>query len=200
MFDDERSSGGGTVFRDVIMLALLGFVAMVVWMLPHLNPPQDDDQTKPPGNLIAYVTWKPGPIDVDLWLTGPGEEKPVGYSRKSGVLWDLLRDDLGTRNDDTPMNFENAYTRGIVPGEYALNVHCYDCPKGQLPIVVTLELSLKKPGSDGKGSIKRLLVTKVTLHEENQERVLVRFRLTKDGSIVKGSVSRVFEKMRSSDS
>ena len=30
---------GDTVFRDVIMLALAGFVAMVILLLPHLNPP-----------------------------------------------------------------------------------------------------------------------------------------------------------------
>ena len=31
----------GTVFRDVIMLALLGFVTIVVLLLPHLNPAPD---------------------------------------------------------------------------------------------------------------------------------------------------------------
>ncbi len=35
-FDDDE---GGTVFRDVIMLALAGFVAMVILLLPHIQPP-----------------------------------------------------------------------------------------------------------------------------------------------------------------
>ena len=35
-FDDNDD---GTVFRDVIMLALLGFVTIVILLLPHLHPP-----------------------------------------------------------------------------------------------------------------------------------------------------------------
>jgi hypothetical protein len=30
----------GTVFRDFTLLMVLGFVAMVVWLLPHINPPE----------------------------------------------------------------------------------------------------------------------------------------------------------------
>ncbi|MEM7026408.1 MAG: hypothetical protein AAF637_28100, partial [Pseudomonadota bacterium] len=50
---------GGTVFRDVIMLALAGFVAMVILLLPHLNPPGKaaEHTTEPPGNVIVEVRW-----------------------------------------------------------------------------------------------------------------------------------------------
>lgn len=195
MENDPGSSG--TFFRDMLMLALMGFLAMVIMMLPHLNPPKQRDSSQPPGNLIAYITWKPGNIDVDMWLTGPGEPKPVGYSRKNGVIWDLLRDDVGTSDDKTGLNFENAYTRGLVPGEYVINVHCYRC-REHVPVRVVLELSVKKPGSD---VIKKIYVGTITLHEENQELTMVRFILKADGSIRPGSVDTVFlGKMRSSDS
>jgi hypothetical protein len=35
---EQEEDEAGTVFRDVIMLALAGFVAMVILLLPHLNP------------------------------------------------------------------------------------------------------------------------------------------------------------------
>jgi hypothetical protein len=100
----------GTVFRDFSMLMVLGFVAMVVWLLPHVNPPADSSEADPPGNVIVAITWPEGDTDIDLWVTGPGEIRPVGYSNKGGVLFNLLRDDLGHMPDATPLNYENAYS------------------------------------------------------------------------------------------
>ena len=44
-FDGEDDA---TVFRDVILLALLGFMVIVVLLLPHLNPPTVAEETAPP--------------------------------------------------------------------------------------------------------------------------------------------------------
>ncbi len=76
--DDD--DGGATVFRDVIMLALCGFVAIVILLLPHLNPPAKAVEAPPPGNVIVELRW-PNEInaDVDLWVEAPGDV-PVGYS------------------------------------------------------------------------------------------------------------------------
>jgi hypothetical protein len=72
-FDGDES---GTVFRDVIMLALAGFIAMVLLLLPHLNPPGEaaEENTQPPGNVIVEVRW-PDELDsdVDLWVQAPGD-------------------------------------------------------------------------------------------------------------------------------
>ena len=37
--DPLEDDTGGTVFRDVIMLVLAGFVVIVLLLLPHINPP-----------------------------------------------------------------------------------------------------------------------------------------------------------------
>ena len=77
--DSIEDADDGTVFRDVVLLALLGFVTIVILLLPHLNPPTlADEPTPPPGNLIVEVQW-PDRIDadVDLWVEAPGE-RPVG--------------------------------------------------------------------------------------------------------------------------
>ena len=63
-----------TVFRDVILLALIGFVAMVVMLLPHLQPPQEEqEEAKAPGNVMVEMHWPNDmPYDVDLWVKAAG--------------------------------------------------------------------------------------------------------------------------------
>src|SRR5919106_1376987 len=131
-----EADDGDTVFRDVIMLALAGFVAMVILLLPHLNPPGEtaEETTQPPGNVIVEVRWPDGlDSDVDLWVEAPGDI-PVGYSNKGGAIFNLLRDDLGQRADATDLNYEVTYSRGIPPGEYTINVHLYRNAGAVLPI------------------------------------------------------------------
>lgn len=182
----------GTIFRDLVMLMVLGFVAMVVWMLPWLNPVAKDANTDPPGNVIVHITWPPGNVDVDLWVYGPGEAAPVGYSNKGGLLWNLLRDDLGTL-DATPLNYENAYTRGIIAGEYTINVHCYRC--AVFPVPVDIEVSLSSDTS-GKTVLKPIATTRVDLAFNGEEVTALRFRLTGDGELVPGSVNHIFKPLR----
>lgn len=183
-------------FRDMLFIMLFGFVFLVVAMLPHLNPPADEDNAEPPGNVIAAITWPAGDTDVDLWVTGPGEIVPVGYSNKGGLLWNLLRDDLGAAPDATGLNYENAYTRGITPGEYIINVHCYRCPVMPVPVVV--EISVKGDGP-GKKAMKIIATTTVQLESLGEELTALRFELTKDGTLVPGTMNHVFQGLRSAD-
>ena len=186
---------GGTVFRDVIMLALAGFVAMVLLLLPHLNPPGEaaKENTQPPGNVIVEVRW-PDELDsdVDLWVEAPGDV-PVGYSNKGGVIFNLLRDDLGKRADATGMNYEVSYSRGIPAGEYTVNVHLYRNPAGVFPIPVTVVTSVKK---SSKESARQLLASNIELVREGEELTVYRFRLSEDGDLVPGSVHSLQRKLR----
>ena len=140
-FDD---GGDGTVFRDVIMLALLGFVTIVVLLLPHLNPPTlADAEVIAPGNVIVEVRWADGlNADVDLWVQAPGDP-PVGYSNKGGRIFNLLRDDLGGSGDETDLNYEVAFTRGIPSGDYTINLHLYRNPSGQFPVEAEISVSVR---------------------------------------------------------
>ena len=186
----------GTVFRDVIMLALAGFVAMVILLLPHINPPGKaaQENTQPPGNVIVEVRW-PDELDcdVDLWVEAPGDI-PVGYSNKGGVIFNLLRDDLGRRADATGMNYEVSYSRGIVAGEYTVNVHLYRNAAGVFPIPVTVVTSVKK---SAKESARQVLAGNIELGREGQELTVYRFKLSEDGDLVPGSVHSVQRNLRS---
>ena len=182
-------------FQDMLMIMLLGFVFMIIAMVPHLNPPATEDNTEPPGNVIVHITWPKGNTDVDLWVTGPGELVPVGYSNKGGLLWNLLRDDFGDGTDATDINYENAYTRGVTPGEYIINVHCFRCPI--LPVPVDVEVSVKRDADNGaKTSIKIIATTRVVLHQAGEELTAIRFKLTRDGALEEGSMNHVYRELR----
>jgi hypothetical protein len=190
---DEDDSG--TVFRDVIMLALAGFVATVILLLPHINPPGEalDETTQPPGNVIVELRW-PDELDadVDLWVEAPGDI-PVGYSNKGGTIFNLLRDDLGKRADATGLNYEVSYSRGIAAGEYTINVHLYRNAANVFPVPVTVVTSVKKSPNE---SARQLLASNVELVREGEELTVYRFRLSEDGGLVPGSVHSLQRNLR----
>ncbi len=190
-FDGES---GDTVFRDVILLALSGFVAVVLILLPHLHPPVQAKEAPPPGNVVIEINW-PSEIDadVDLWIEAPGD-RPVGYSNKGGRVFNLLRDDLGKFRDLTDVNYEVAYSRGIVEGEYTINLHLYRNKSAIVPVPVTVVASVKR--SNG-ANLKRLTSAKVELGYTGEEITVVRFALNKAGEIVGGSIHELFKPLRS---
>ena len=194
--DQLDEDDGATVFRDVIMLALAGFVAMVMLLLPHLNPPGEahEETTEPPGNVIVELRW-PDEMDsdVDLWVEGPGD-RPVGYSNKGGLIFNLLRDDLGKRADATGMNYEVSYSRGIPAGEYTVNVHLYRNPTRVFPVPVTVVTSVKKNAQE---SARQLLASRIELKREGEETTVLRFRLDDDGDLVPNSVHSLQRNLRS---
>jgi len=182
---DERED---TVFRDVILLTLSGFVAIVILLLPHLHPVGAEEETpdNPPGNVIVEIFWDEARnVDLDLWVRAPGDV-PVGYSNQGGKYFNLLRDDLGKYKDETPLNYEVAFSRGIVPGEYIANVHFYrfDAPSFG-PLRARMVVTVVDPDTNDR---RQLLQRDVVLSEEGQELTMLRFGLTAKGALVPGSV------------
>lgn len=193
--DSIEGDSSDTVFRDVIMLTLAGFVAIVIILLPHLNPPaKASDSAPPPGNVIVEIRWADTlNTDVDLWVLAPGDV-PVGYSNQGGKIFNLLRDDLGHRDDVSNVNYEIAYSRGLPAGEYVVNVHLYRNLSGILPIPVTVVASVKK---NPQASATQLVKSDIILERSNQETTAFRFRLSDQGNLVPGSVHNLPRKLRS---
>ncbi len=190
-FEDDE---GSTVFRDVIMLALLGFVAIVVLLLPHLNPPvKADESAAPPGNLIVEVRW-PDEVDadVDLWVEAPSDA-PVGYSNLGGLVFDLLRDDRGHDSDVSALNYEVAYSRGAPAGEYSVNLHLYSNNKGDLPVSAQVTVSVR---ANAGRTIRRIAFREVELTHVGEELTVLRFSLAEGGFLVPGSVHQLPKLLR----
>lgn len=183
------------VFRDVIMLVLLGFVAIVLLLLPHLHPPtKTAEAALAPGNVIVEVVW-PYKIDadVDLWVQAPGD-RPVGYSNKGGQTFNLLRDDLGHALDSTKLNYEVSYSRGIAAGEYTVNLHLYRNDSQVFPVPVTVVVSVKRTPDS---AARELLKSEIGLTHVGQEITVFRFGLGEDGVIEPGSVHSLPKPLRS---
>ena len=191
----ESDGGGDTVFRDVIMLALAGFMAAVLLLLPHLNPPTKIDQDRPnPGNLIVEIRW-PDELDadVDLWVQAL-EDRPVGYSNKGGEIFNLLRDDLGLNGDFSNLNYEVTYSRGVPSGAYVVNLHLYRNKTGSFPIPVSVVVSLKRNPQD---SSRELLTKSIDLNFEGEEITAFRFEMDEGAKLVPGSVHDLPKALRS---
>lgn len=186
----RRGNVAGIAFRDVLLLLNIVLGALVLMVLPSINPPAAKEAASaPPGQMIISAAWPDGNIDVDLWAQAPGEKKAVGYSNRGGSVMNLLRDDLGHANDGLPMNFENIYSRGLPAGEYVVNVHLY---RGKGPVPVAIEIRFGPPGSQPDLFLQETVV----LGREGQEITVVRFRLDAAGRVVAGSVSKVFKPLR----
>jgi len=185
-FDDFHADSSGTVFRDVLMLALLGFVAMVIMLLPHISKTQDEtDEHTPPGNVVVEMYWPDElPVDVDLWVQAPNDV-PVGFWNQGSQYFNLLRDDLGMVGDASARNYEVSYSRGILAGEYTVNVHMY----GKIPAGVVVPVRVVVSVKARYDSLRQILQTSIELQRRNQEETAFRFRLTGDGVLVPGSVT-----------
>lgn len=192
---NSDSDDVGTTFRDMITLALAGFVCILILVIPFITEKAKQKEGSPePGNVIVEARW-PDEInaDVDMWVKAPGDI-PVGYSNKSGVIFNLLRDDLGTQADPTKLNYEIAYSRGLPPGEYIVNVHLYRNSVNVYPVKVVVAVSAK---SDPKTSAKQIVSTEVELTYEGQEYTALRFKLDEQGNLVKGSLNNLSIPLRS---
>ena len=187
-FEGFADDSAGTVFRDVILLALIGFVAMVVMLLPHLRKAEEDTQDhRAPGNVIVEVHWPQDmPHDVDLWVRAP-RDVPVGFYNQGSEYFNLLRDDLGDEADATGLNYEISYSRGIPAGEYVVNVHMYGLLPAGLRIPVRVVVSIRKQFDVAR----QILETTVSLVRHNQEETAFRFRLDDEGELVEESVTTV---------
>ncbi len=185
-FDDFEEDSSGPVFRDVILLALIGFVAMVVMLLPHLRKSELEAQDhKAPGNVIVEIHWPSDQaVDVDLWVMGP-DSTPVGFWNMGNRVFNLLRDDLGDEGDVTDENYEVSYSRGIPAGEYVVNVHMYGLVPPGMTVPVQVVVSVRRKFEPAR----QILESTVKLTRKNQEETAFRFRLTKDGDLVPDSVT-----------
>jgi hypothetical protein len=171
--------------RHAIAFAdLFALLFLLLVLLPH-NPAKMTDATLlPPGSVIVEVRWDDNlNVDIDTWVKAPGQV-PVGYSNPHGPVFNLLRDDLGHRNDPLHLNYENAYSRGAPNGDYVVNLHYF--AGEEKDVTVTVRVWIKK-----KGKRPKLIgVRKVTMLATGHEVTVMRFSIV-DSALVSGSVHEI---------
>ena len=172
-------------FLDLLFNTLLCFAALFVLSFVLINPSKQKNNVKMKAEFMITVTW-PSDLDddVDVYVEDPAGNL-VAFMRREEGLMHLDRDDLGRRNDivNTPFgpiehkdNREIVTLRGIISGEYVVNVHMYMKRSKAAEVPVTIQLDKINPYSTI--TIKEAIL-KITGNEETA----FRFVLDKDGKV-----------------
>jgi hypothetical protein len=186
--------GMNVSFRDMLFLLVFAYLVIGAVALAHIAK-KDDDQSKgqtPPGNVIVEMFWdKDTDADVDLWVQGPGDV-PVGYSNKSGMIFNLVRDDLGKGGDPNSMNYEVSYGRGHWPGEYVVNAMLFRSRDNKYPVPLQIKVSLQ----NRQGEVRQALQSNIELRFEGEETTAFRFRIDEKGEFIADSMNRIHKDLR----
>lgn len=171
--------------RDMYSNVTLILTAVIVIVLTQVNPKAKptEESAKPPGQLMYCIFWQ-GHHDVDAWGKSPDDDKPVGYSRKSGKTIDLVHDDLGT--DNVP-HFECQFARSLPDGRWIWNIHGYSITDPEVMVHAEIRIA------DEFGY--HLLLQRDLTIKQRQERTIAQFQL-QGGKVVPGSVNEVYAPLR----
>ena len=179
----RRSSDIGVGFTDLLFNALLGFVVMFVLAYLMINPIARTGAVDAKAEFLITLTWPDGrKDDVDLYVEDPAGNLVWFREREVGLMH-LDRDDLGLRNDlieiggqqvVNPLNQEVVSIRGIVPGEYVVNMHLYRA-EGDLPLSTQVKVEKLNP------RVEVVFYGEVILDGTGDEETAVRFSVGPDG-------------------
>ena len=113
--------------------------------IPHPKAAEAKQDGIQPGKLCAELYWPDYlDIDLDLWGRGPSGAI-VGYSNRSSVDLDLLRDTLGKHANPGGHNFEMMCSTALTAGQWTFNVHYYRPHQEPVPLNVPVKLVVNFP-------------------------------------------------------
>lgn len=193
MHDDEESSATLYAWNDLLLAIFAGCMFLLAAFLIKINDAKPVDEAisnRETGSIAVYCFWADSiDADIDIHVLSPEGEHNY-YQRMQGRIWSILRDDLGKTGDPGERNFENAATRGLVPGPYRITVHAYRAANGLYPIKIDCEVRV----NPRKGKEKPIVITNsVELLGLGNEQAVVSFVLGADGRIQTDSISHDFE-------
>lgn len=175
-----------------------GFFVLFIVAFFYVNPIAKLGKIDNKAEFMVTVTW-PYEIDTDIdtWLEEPSGAL-IWYNDKTpkNSASHLDRDDLGNENDvivvdnkriEIKRNQEIVTIRGIVPGNYTLNIHYYNsryAGSGPDPVVpVTVKVEKLNP------SVKTIYDTPepIRLTTEGEERTILHFTVDEAGDVIETS-------------
>ena len=175
-------------FTDLLFNTLLGFTFLFFITVLFINPISKIGNVNMKAEYIVTVDWKDSlPDDVDIWVQDPNGET-VSYLKKDAGWLHLDRDDQGIVNDIVtidgediiyPINREVVTLRGIIPGEYIINLYLYE-HKSKLPVDVKVIIEKVNP------TLKLVYANNITLAKKDTEVTVTRFYLDENGDYSSG--------------
>jgi len=179
-------------FTDLLFNILLGFTFLFFITILFINPISKLGNVNLKAEYIITVDWQDNlPDDVDIWVQDPNGEI-VSYLKKDAGWLHLDRDDQGIINDVViinnkeviyPINREVVTLRGIIPGEYIVNLYLYE-HKSKEPVEVKIIIEKVNP------SLKLVYFNNTVLETKDTEITIARFNLDAEGDFTIGSLQK----------
>jgi hypothetical protein len=150
-----------------------------------MNPEAKQGKIDTKAEFIVTMTWPDNhPDDIDLYVEDPLGNIVWYHTREAGFMV-LDRDDRGGINNSimvngkrimSPIREETVSIRGIVAGEYTVNVQYYLAVQ-KAPVPVSVKVEKINP------MVEVIHYDTITLDHAGQEKTALRFRVAEDGSV-----------------
>jgi hypothetical protein len=185
LFTGQSDDGTFVPFTDILFNALLGFSVMVFIAFSLIRPDAKAGDINVKAEFIITATWPDrNPDDIDMYVEDPAGNIVWYHSLQRGLM-SLDRDDRGNYLDEVtvngktvtfPLNQETVTMRGVLPGEYIVNVYHFTNPTGE-PVPVSVKVEKINP------SVKVIYYDTIMLGKKGDERTAVRFTLDDAGAV-----------------
>jgi len=179
---EEAESLEFDVFTDLLFNSLVAFAFMFFIAFSMINPVAESGQIDTEVELLITMGWPDDhPDDVDIYVEDPAGNI-VWYNQPEGGLMHLDRDDRGQFKDiilingeevNNPLNQEIVSVRGLMDGEYIINVVHFIATSIE-PLTVTVKVEKMNP------SVRVVYYGDLTLSGSGDERTAIRFTLRED--------------------
>ena len=185
-------------FTDLLFNILVGFAFLFIIAFLLIKPEAKKKDFDRNAEFVVVMEWdKEAKGDIDLYVEDPLGAK-CSFRQTVANFMHLDKDDLGSANDTVvnadgtvstvKINREVITIRGIIAGEYTINVHYYSerdysrvenamRKKKSKELTVKIELHKVNPYTI-------MWVGEKIFHSKGQEETFVRFRLDKDGTVL----------------
>ena len=184
LFTGEGDDGTFVPFTDILFNALLGFAVMLFIAFALIKPDDKAGNINVKAEYLITVTWPDNlPDDIDTYVRDP-QDNIVWYNTLDRGFLHLDRDDRGEYLDQVmvngekvtfPLNQETVTLRGIIPGEYTVNVYNFLNPSNR-PVPVSVKVEKLNP------TVKVVYYESMNLRGVGDERTAVRFTLDAEGN------------------
>jgi hypothetical protein len=172
---------GVMLFKALQVLAFLFFIALLA-----IAPDVKEGKIDPKAEFLITMSWPDKhPDDMDLFVQDPLGNL-VWYRHREAGFMVLDRDDRGGANDFimvngrkmlSPIRQETVSIRGIVAGEYTVDIYHFSALTGQ-PVPVSVRVEKLNP------TVTVVHYDTIELDHGGEERTAVRFTIDDGGNVV----------------
>jgi len=169
------------LFKALQVVAFLFFLALLA-----ISPDAKEGKIDSKAEFIITMDWPDNhPDDLDLFVQDPAGNIAWYRHREAGFLT-LDRDDRGGANDfivvngkkiASPIREEIVTVRGILPGEYTVNISHFQATTGQ-PVPAMVKVQKLNP------TAQVIFDDKVILDHTGDEKTALRFRIDAEGKVI----------------